>query len=122
MQTPIAYDSGESPNTSDTCCTDSVRSGVNCSGLLKWRKRCLCLESQELAYKFKQEGVLSESSDAASKAQDEHDPSYDNEEPHGVKAPKVCDRWQIGQHALKERKKESGYNSDCNSSKKINPA
>lgn len=44
------------------------------------------------AYKFKQEGVLSERSDAAGKAEDEHDSSYDNEEPHGVKAPKVCDR------------------------------
>lgn len=52
-----------------------------------WIKWCLCSDSWELAYKFKQEGVLSERSDAASKAQDEHDPSYDDKEPHGVEAP-----------------------------------
>lgn len=40
-----------------------------------------------MAYKFEQEGILSERSDTASKAQDEHDPSYDDEEPHGVEAP-----------------------------------
>lgn len=55
---------------------------------LKW---CLCSESRGLAYKFKQEGVLSERSNAASKAEDEHDPSYDDEEPNGVEAAEVCD-------------------------------
>lgn len=45
----------------------------------------------ELAYKFEQEGVLSEGADAAGKAQDEHDPSDDDEEPHGVEAPQVRD-------------------------------
>lgn len=44
-------------------------------------------KSRELAYKFKQGSVLSERSDTASEAQDEHDPSYDDEEPHGVEAP-----------------------------------
>lgn len=44
-----------------------------------------------MAYKFEQEGVLSEGADAASETQDEHDPSDDNEEPHGVEAPEVCD-------------------------------
>lgn len=50
-------------------------------------KNCLHFNTRELAYKFKQEGVLSECSDAASKAQDEHDPSDDDEEPHRVEAP-----------------------------------
>lgn len=58
------------------------------------------LKNQDLAYKFKQEGVLSESSDAAGKTQDEHNTSDDNEQPNRVKAPEVCYGWQIGQHAL----------------------
>lgn len=57
-------------------------------------------EKQDVAYKFKQEGVLSQRSDAAGKTQDEHYTSNDNEEPHRVEAPEVCYRWQIGQHAL----------------------
>lgn len=61
------------------------------------------LKNQDLAYKFKQEGVLSESSDAAGKTQDEHNTSDDNEQPNRVKAPEVCNGWQIGQHALGER-------------------
>lgn len=43
------------------------------------------------AYKFKQGGVLSERSDTAGEAQDEHDPSNDDEEPHGVQAPEIGD-------------------------------
>lgn len=44
-----------------------------------------------MAYKFEQEGVLSEGADAASETQDEHDSSDDNKEPHRVEAPEVCD-------------------------------
>lgn len=44
------------------------------------------------AYEFKQGGVLSERPDASGEAEDEHDSSHDNEEPHGVEAPEVCDR------------------------------
>lgn len=58
-----------------------------------------------MAYKFKQEGVLSQRANAASKTQDEHDSSNDNKKPHRVKAPEICDRWQIGQHTLREWKK-----------------
>lgn len=43
--------------------------------------------SAQKAYKFQQEGVLSESSNTSSKAENEHDTSYDNEEPHRVEAP-----------------------------------
>lgn len=43
------------------------------------------------AYKFKQEGVLSESANTAGEAQNEHDSSYDNEEPHRVEAAEICD-------------------------------
>lgn len=53
-----------------------------------------------MAYKFEQEGVLSEGADAARKAQDEHDPTDDDEEPHWVEASQVCDGWQVGQDAL----------------------
>lgn len=56
-----------------------------------------------MAYKFEQEGVLSQGADAAGEAQDEHDPSDDDEEPHGVEAPQVRDGWQVGQDALRER-------------------
>lgn len=55
------------------------------------REVLVCLESWEMAYKFEQEGVLSEGADAAGKAQDEHDPSDDDEEPHGVEASQVRD-------------------------------
>lgn len=44
-----------------------------------------------MAYKFEQEGVLSEGADAAGEAQDEHDPADDDEEPHGVEASQVGD-------------------------------
>lgn len=44
-----------------------------------------------MAYKFEKEGVLSEGADAAGKAQDEHDPSDNDEEPHRVEASQVCD-------------------------------
>ena len=56
---------------------------------------CVLGKSLEPAYEFKQGRVLSECSDAAGKAQDEHDPSDDYEEPHGVEAPQVCDGRQI---------------------------
>lgn len=59
--------------------------------MLGCREVLVCVESWETAYKFEQEGVLSEGADAAGKAQDEHDPSDDDEEPHGVEAPQVCD-------------------------------
>lgn len=56
-----------------------------------------------MTYKFEQECVLSEGANAAGKAQDEHDPSDDDEEPHGVEASQVRDGWQVGQDALGER-------------------
>lgn len=72
-----------------------------------------------MAYKFEQEGVLSEGADAASETQDEHDSSDDNEEPHGVEAPEVCDGRQVRQDALRERKKnaECGYSSNADTFK-----
>lgn len=66
--------------------------------------------NEDLAYKFKQEGVLSEGSDAAGKTQDEHNTSDDNEEPNGVKAPEVRYGGQVGQHALGGRgTRREGY-------------
>lgn len=59
-------------------------------------------------YKFKQEGVLPQRSDAAGEAQDEHDPADHDEEPHGVEAPQVCDGRQVGQDALRERGRQGG--------------
>lgn len=45
--------------------------------------------NQDLAYKFKQEGVLPQGSDATGKTQDEHNTADDNEEPNRVEAPEV---------------------------------
>lgn len=92
MKSAEATDGAES--WTDTCCTDSVWCDL-CT-----HQRRHETEKQDLAYKFKQEGVLSERSDAAGKTQDEHDTSDDNEEPHGVEAPEVRYRWQIGKHTL----------------------
>lgn len=91
--------------SNDTCYTDSY--GVNCgSGGVKWLNIYAVLEgkrSWKLAYKFEQKGVLSECSNTASKAQDKHNPSHHNEEPHRVKASQICDGRQIGQHTLQGR-------------------
>lgn len=70
---------------SDTC-THSFSYGVNCTF-----KGLLTPEYGVCAYKFKKEGVLSERSNTASKAQDEHDPSHHDEEPHWVETPEICD-------------------------------
>lgn len=93
----------------DACCTNSLSAGVNCTSerVSKWLNLGVCFKSWEVAHKFKQESVLSERSNTAGKAQDEHHPSHDDEEPHGVEASKICDGGQIWQYALKERTKEN---------------
>lgn len=42
-------------------------------------------------HKFEQECVLPERTDASGKSEDEHHPSYDNEEPDRVEAAQICD-------------------------------
>lgn len=42
-------------------------------------------------YKFKQERVFSQRSDATSESEDEHHTTHHQEEPDGVKTPQVCD-------------------------------
>lgn len=98
MQSPTVSDWDES--STDTCCADSVWCDL-------WHSKGVWAQkNQNLAYKFKQEGVLSECSDAAGKTQDEHNASDDDEEPHGVEAPQVCDRGQVWQNTLEGKKKE----------------
>ena len=105
MLSPITCGSGESKGhllhwPPQLWCELQIEKAV------KWLKWSLCRGNQEVAYKFKQEGVLSEGSDTASKAQDEHDPSHNDEEPHRVETPQIGDGWQIGQHALRERRED----------------
>lgn len=53
-------------------------------------------------HKLEQEGVFSQSSDAAGEAEDEHHSADYDEEPHGVEATQVRDGRQVRQHALRK--------------------
>lgn len=52
-------------------------------------------------YKFEQEGVFSQSSNATGKAQDEHHAAHHQEEPDWVKATQVCDGGDVREDALR---------------------
>lgn len=52
-------------------------------------------------HKLKQKGILPEGPNTASKAQHRHDTAHHHEQPHGVEAPQVRQRGDVGQHALR---------------------
>lgn len=69
-----------------------------------------CVESR--TYKLKQKCIFPKSSNATSKAQNEHNPSNHHEEPHRVKAPQVGDGRDVGQDPLER----TGQHTGCESS------
>lgn len=59
----------------------------------------------EETYKFEQERVFSQRSDATSESEDEHHTTHHQEEPDWVKTPQVCDGWDVGEDALIKQSK-----------------
>lgn len=55
-------------------------------------------------YKFEQERVFSQRSDAAGEPEDEHHTAHHQEEPDGVKAAEVRDGRDVGENALQRRR------------------
>lgn len=53
-------------------------------------------------YKFEQEGVFSQSTDTASKPQDEHHPSNNQKQPHRIKSTQIRDGGDIRQDSLRK--------------------
>lgn len=51
-------------------------------------------------YKFEQERVFSQRSDATSESKDEHHTTHHQEEPDWIKTPQVCDGRDVGEDAL----------------------
>lgn len=62
------------------------------------------LEGQ--TYKFEQERVFSQRSNATSEPQDEHHTTHHQEEPDWVKTPQVCDGWDVRKDTLKEKESQ----------------
>lgn len=57
----------------------------------------------ERTYKFEQERVFSQCSDAASESEDEHHAAHHQEEPDWVEAAQVRDGGDVGENTLEEQ-------------------
>lgn len=74
---------------------------VNLTNTIKnWKRLFLRNMLDEETYKFEQEWVFSQRSNAASESEDEHHTTHHQEEPDWVKPSQVCDGRDVGEDTL----------------------
>lgn len=68
-------------------------------------------EMKTQTHKFEEDGVLSQSSDAAGEPQDKHHTAHHQKEPDRVKPTQVGDGGDVGEHALTDRGRVKPYSA-----------
>lgn len=111
---PVFEDKGQDPcsqlQEEDDTQEHGELKGSNVHSCVKFQSKPkeagLKFQNYQVTYKFEQERVFSKCANASGKSKDEHHSAHHQEEPHGVKTPKVCDGRDVGEDALVKNKQK----------------